>query len=93
MSARAKVRIEYCVGCRWLLRASWMAQELLSTFEGDLAEVALIPSTEGGTYRVRLADEVIFDRAEAGGFPDLKALKQSVRDRIAPGRDLGHLDR
>ncbi|HXS29597.1 MAG TPA: Rdx family protein, partial [Steroidobacteraceae bacterium] len=29
------VEIHYCVQCRWLLRASWMAQELLSTFDGD----------------------------------------------------------
>lgn len=31
------VEIEYCTQCRWLLRAAWMAQELLVTFEEDFA--------------------------------------------------------
>ena len=25
------VEIEYCTGCRWMLRAAWLAQELLTT--------------------------------------------------------------
>ena len=41
-----RVEIEYCTGCRWLLRAAWVAQELLSTFGKDLDEVALIPGRE-----------------------------------------------
>ncbi|MES1944391.1 SelT/selW/selH selenoprotein [Salinisphaera sp. PC39] len=84
--------IEYCTQCRWLLRAAWMAQELLTTFDGELGEVALVPGT-GGTFVVRLDGEVLFSRAEAGRFPESKELKQLVRDRIDPGRDLGHSDR
>ncbi|TIP36311.1 MAG: selenoprotein, partial [Mesorhizobium sp.] len=30
------IRITYCTQCQWLLRAGWMAQELLSTFGTDL---------------------------------------------------------
>ncbi|MGH9801124.1 MAG: Rdx family protein, partial [Blastocatellia bacterium] len=30
------VEIIYCSQCRWLLRAAWMAQELLSTFEQEI---------------------------------------------------------
>ena len=44
---RPRVEIRYCTQCRWLLRAAWMAQELLTTFDGDLGEVALIPATGG----------------------------------------------
>ena len=88
-----RVEIEYCVGCRWLLRAGWTAQELLTTFESELAEVALVPGRTGGVFTVRLDDEVVFDRKEEGGFPELRALKQRIRDRVAPGRDLGHSDR
>ena len=40
----------------------------------------------------RLAGEQIFSREQAGRFPDIKELKQRVRDRVAPGRDLGHVD-
>lgn len=89
---KPRVSIEYCTQCRWLLRAAWMAQELLTTFDGGLGEVALVPG-RGGTFVVRLDGEVLFSRAEAGRFPESKELKQLVRDRIDPGRDLGHSDR
>lgn len=87
-----RVEIEYCRQCRWMLRAAWLAQELLTTFEIELGEVALVPGT-GGVFVVRVNGEEVFSRAEAGRFPESKELKQLVRDRIAPGRDLGHNDR
>jgi len=34
-----RVAVEYCVGCKWGLRAAWVAQELLQTFEKELGEV------------------------------------------------------
>jgi selenoprotein W-related protein len=87
-----RVEIEYCTQCQWLLRAAWMAQELLTTFTAELGEVALVPGS-GGVFDIRLDDELIWSRAQAGGFPDIKQLKQLVRDRVAPTRDLGHSDR
>jgi selenoprotein W-related protein len=69
-----------------------MAQELLTTFQNELGEVALVPGT-GGIFEVRLNEEVIFSRGEQGRFPEIKELKQIVRDRIAPEKDLGHSDR
>jgi selenoprotein W-related protein len=89
---RPRVEIQYCTQCRWLLRATWLAQELLTTFEQELGEVALVPGT-GGVLEVRLDGEVIFSRAEEGRFPESKELKQSIRDRIAPDKSLGHSDR
>ena len=91
-TARSRVEIRYCTQCRWLLRAAWMAQELLTTFERDLGEVALAPGT-GGIFEVRVDNVLIWSRKEQGRFPDIKELKQLVRDRVAPGRDLGHTDR
>ena len=88
-----RLEIEYCTGCRWLLRAAWIAQELLTTFETELAEVALVPGETGGVFCVRLDGDVLFDRGEAGRFPELRELKQVLRDRIAPERALGHSDR
>ena len=87
-----RVEIEYCTQCRWLMRAAWLAQELLTTFEAELAQVALIPGS-GGIFEVRLDGVCIFSRKEQGRFPESKELKQLIRDRIAPGRDLGHSDR
>ena len=84
--------IEYCTQCRWLLRAAWMAQELLTTFEAELGGVTLVPGT-GGIFEVRLDNEVIFSRKEQGRFPESKEIKQGVRARIAPDKPLGHSDR
>ncbi|WP_460922245.1 Rdx family protein [Pontibacter brevis] len=90
--ASPRVEINYCTQCRWLMRAAWMAQELLTTFETELGEVALVPGT-GGVFDVRLEGEVIYSRKAEGRFPESKELKQLVRDRIAPDRPLGHSDR
>jgi selenoprotein W-related protein len=87
-----RVEITYCTQCRWLLRATWLASELLTSFGTEIGEVALRPGT-GGIFRVRVGDEVVWDRKEDGGFPDLGPLKRLVRDRVAPGRSLGHTDR
>jgi selenoprotein W-related protein len=87
-----RVEIVYCTGCRWLLRAAWMGQELLTTFSNELGEVALVPGT-GGVFNVHVNDELIWSRAERDAFPEIKELKQLVRDRIAPEKDLGHSER
>ena len=89
---KPRLRIEYCPKCRWLLRATWIAQELLTTFEDELGEVALVPG-EQGVFRISLEDEILWSRKERGRFPEAKELKQLIRDRVAPGRDLGHSDR
>ncbi|KAF2192628.1 hypothetical protein K469DRAFT_731119 [Zopfia rhizophila CBS 207.26] len=80
-------------------------QELLSTFQTQIGEIALIPAT-GGLFTVELtyAPEkdgqdvsakkvLLWDRKAHGGFPETKVLKQLVRDHIDPSRDLGHSDR
>jgi selenoprotein W-related protein len=58
----------------------------------DLGEVALVPGT-GGVFAIAYDGETIWDRKADGGFPDAKTLKRRLRDRLAPGRDLGHIDR
>jgi selenoprotein W-related protein len=92
MTGKPRIRITYCTQCHWLLRSAWMAQELLSTFTDDVDEVALKPGT-GGIFEIHFNDELIWERKRDGGFPDVKVLKQIVRDRIDPQRDLGHVDR
>ena len=67
-----------------------MSQELLTTFQSELGEVALVPGT-GGVFEVRIDGTVVWSRAVEGRFPELKELKQRVRDVIAPGRSLGSL--
>lgn len=94
MSPRTpRIEIEYCPKCRWLLRAAWLAQEVLSTFEEVVAEVALQPSVVSGTFEVRANNTTVWSRKAEGRFPEAKELKQRIRDVVAPGLNLGHSDR
>jgi selenoprotein W-related protein len=87
-----RIEIRYCSQCRWLLRAAWMAQELLTTFDQEIAELALQPGS-GGIFEVHANGELVWSRKLEGRFPEITELKQRVRDRIAPERSLGHADR
>jgi selenoprotein W-related protein len=91
MAGAAHVTITYCTQCRWLLRAAWIGQELLTSFEAELAGVTLAPGS-GGVFEVRVGDELVWSRKEAGRFPEAAELKRLVRDRVAPGKSLGHSD-
>jgi selenoprotein W-related protein len=65
----------------------------LSTFDNNIGEVVLIPCKLGaGTFIIRVNGDVIWNRSskETPGFPELKILKQLIRDKIAPDFSLGH---
>jgi selenoprotein W-related protein len=87
-----RIEIHYCTQCRWMLRSAWMAQELLTTFEAEIGELALRPGT-GGVFEIRVNGELVWSRADVGRFPDIKELKQLIRDKIAPEKDLGHSEK
>ncbi|CAL1702278.1 unnamed protein product [Somion occarium] len=95
------VVVEFCDRCRWLHRASWVSTELFLTFPSPaLKAVTLMPLNEdetAGRFRIWLychgQDPIlVWDRKVEGGFPELKVLKQRIRDRIQPGVSLGHSD-
>ena len=101
-----RVAIKYCTQCKWMLRAGYLAQELLSTFGTTIGEIALIPAT-GGIFTVHLTymspttcdgasrqveEFLIWDRKAEGGFPETKILKQKIRNHIDPEKKLGHSD-
>ncbi len=90
MPASPMIEITYCRLCGWGLRAGWMAQELLTTFAEELGSITLTPDTTGGVFEVRVDGKVIW--SQRGRFPEIKEIKQLVRDRVAPGRSLGHTD-
>ncbi len=92
MRKKPQITIHYCPRCNWLLRSAWLAQELLTTFENDLEEVALKPSEQSGFFEIRLDHQVIWERKRDSGFPEAKVLKQRVRHAIDPNRSLGHSD-
>jgi len=86
------VEIEYCRQCRWLLRAGWTAQELLTTFEDEIGGVTLKPGT-GGVFKVSVDGVPVWSRKDSGRHAEITELKQLVRDKVAPDRSLGHTDR
>ena len=87
-----RISILYCRQCRWMMRAAWLAQEVLTTFSEEIGEVALQPGTDG-VLEIRLNGGLLYSRKTEGRFPEAKEVKQLIRDRIAPQRDLGHSDR
>ena len=91
ITGKPRIAIHYCTRCNWLLRAAWLAQELLSTFSEELGEVALQPGT-GGIFTIHCNEILIWDRKTEGRFPEAKELKQRIRDLIAPDKALGHSD-
>ena len=86
------IEIEYCNKCRWLLRASWIAQELLSTFSDEIRGVTLIPGNIAGIFEIRCDRDIIWERGKKTGMPEIKELKRKIRDVVAPDKDLGHID-
>ena len=86
------VEIEYCRQCRWMLRAAWTAQELLTSLEEEIGGVTLKPGT-GGVFTVSVDGVPVWSRAAAGRHAEITELKQLVRDRVAPAKSLGHSDR
>jgi len=98
------VTVEFCDRCRWLHRASWVQTELLLTFPPPVIGcIALLPRNSeetAGRFRVWVtlsgsesAPQLAWDRKVEGGFPELKVLKQRIRDIVQPGKSLGHSDK
>ena len=87
------LKIEYCPKCGWLLRATWYAQELLTTFTDEILELSLMPSEINGKFTVFINNIVLFDRKTEGRFPEIKEIKQLIRDKIAPNKSLCHSDK
>jgi selenoprotein W-related protein len=86
------ITIEYCPKCNWLLRAAYMAQEILTSFTDETKAVILQPSEINGRFTITIDSKTIFDRKAYGGFAEIKEIKQLVRDIVAPGKSLGHAD-
>jgi selenoprotein W-related protein len=93
MTKKPVIEIEYCPKCNWMLRAAYMAQEVLSSFTDEIYAVQLVPSEIAGRYTIRVNDQEIFDRKREGRFPEIKELKQLIRDHVAPEKSLGHSDK
>lgn len=87
------IELEYCVKCGWLSRAAWISQEILNTFSNEVSGVILIPSQIGGIFEIRCNNNLLWEKNNERTIPDIKTLKQNIRDLIAPNKTLGHIDK
>jgi selenoprotein W-related protein len=92
MDSKPRVEIEYCRRSGYMLRAAWMAQELLKSFEAELGEVALRPSGDGH-FIVRVNGALVFSNQEAGRYPEAKELRELVRNAIRMVEETNHFGR
>ena len=90
--AKPVIEIEFCSLSNWILRAVYMANELLRTFDMELGRVTLVPTHEGDFFEVRLDGGVLWSRDKWQGFPHVNELILLVRDRIAPAKELDQVD-
>ncbi|KAH9943084.1 uncharacterized protein BXZ73DRAFT_40591, partial [Epithele typhae] len=83
-------------------RATWVSTELFLTFPAPaIKAINLMPlrsDETAGRFRVWLylddkAPILVWDRKVENGFPELKVLKQRIRDHVLPGQSLGHSDK
>ncbi|MGM9478369.1 SelT/SelW/SelH family protein [Pedobacter sp. GSP4] len=86
------INITYCPKCGWMLRSAYMAQEILTTFTEEIKGVALLPSETAGVFTIKVDEKLIFDRKQMQRFPEIKELKQLIRDEVNPSMHLGHSD-
>ncbi|MGN7988908.1 SelT/SelW/SelH family protein [Pedobacter jeongneungensis] len=86
------INITYCPKCGWMLRSAYMAQEILTTFVDEVKGVTLLPAETSGVFTITINDKLIFDRKQMQRFPEIKELKQLIRDEISPDKNLGHSD-
>jgi selenoprotein W-related protein len=65
----------------------------LTTFQEEISTLSLKPDSSGGVFDIKVDDALLWSRKDNGRFPEITELKRLVRDRIAPERTLGHVDK
>ncbi|MDA1338582.1 MAG: SelT/SelW/SelH family protein [Proteobacteria bacterium] len=91
MTKKYIITIKFCIKCGWLMRAAWMAQEIINTYVNDIESVCLVPG-EDGNFEIFCNDKAIFLRHDEGKFIEITEIKKRIRDMIDPERSLGHID-
>ena len=82
-SRTPRIEIHYCTQCRFILRANWIAQELLMTFGDKISELALIP-TSGGDCTIRIA--------RGGSFTSpQQSIRNTKREQFKAGEKLSRI--
>lgn len=70
---KAIIDIYYCRQCNWMLRSTWLSQELLHTFSEEIETVSLHPDT-GGRFEIFCNGTQIWERKKTAAFLRLRSL-------------------
>jgi len=76
------IKIEYCPVCGWLPTATYIAQELLTTFKNELQAVSLEPSSVTGRFIVQILHKGLVDPKFDISNTDIKVIKRQIRVHI-----------
>jgi selT/selW/selH-like putative selenoprotein len=99
--ATTHVAIAYCIGCRWMLRAAYFAQELLSTFGNEIASISLVPSrppSPGGIFQVQLqryitSSGTVDSQDQSSGYQSILLWDRTTQGRFPETKELKQLVR
>lgn len=79
--AKLEISVEYCASCNYLPRALWMAGEILTEIQFDVARFDLIPG-DMGVFEWSVGGEPIFSKSATGRFPDIEELKEAIYAKL-----------
>jgi selenoprotein W-related protein len=74
---KPRITVTYCRKCHFLPRATWVAQELLHTYQDYVESVAVVPG-EGGQFDIAVDGEVVFANQQEARFPEMRELRERI---------------
>lgn len=76
-----RVAVEFSMTSGALLRATWIASELISEFHRDIADVGLIPRMQDNTFNMYIGGKIAWSRGVGQPLPDYEHLRHIVRQQ------------
>ena len=88
-----RIVIEYCpVAAGYLGPVGWH-RKFLRLSKTRLMKSLKPRKDKSGVFQIACNQELIWCRERDKGFPNIKELKQRIRDYVSPEKELGHIDR
>lgn len=76
-----RVAVEFSMTSGGLLRATWIASELISEFHRDILDVGLIPRNAEHTFNIWIGGKIAWSRGVGQPLPDYDHLRPIIRSQ------------